>query len=100
MLFGDASADGSLAKIDKSVLALPEPRRLRDKAHLKFVAQQPCLICGRTPSDAHHVRFAQPRALGRKVSDEFTVPACCMITARFIGTGMKQDGGNVAAWIY
>jgi hypothetical protein len=34
------------------------------------------LICGRTPSDAHHLRFAQYRALGRKVSDEFTVPLC------------------------
>ena len=62
--------------IDKSVLAFPEPRRIRDKEHLKFVAQQPCLICGRSPSDAHHVRFAQLRALGRKVSDEFTVPVC------------------------
>jgi len=62
--------------IDKSVLALPEPRRLRDKAHLKFVATHPCLICGRAPADAHHLRFAQPRALGRKASDEFTVPLC------------------------
>ena len=63
-------------KIDKSTLTFPEPRRVRDKQHLKFVAQQPCMICGRQPSDAHHVRFAQPRALGRKVSDEFTVPLC------------------------
>jgi hypothetical protein len=62
--------------IDKSVLALPEPRRVRDKNHMKFVAQQPCLICGRRPSDAHHLRFAQHGALGRKVSDEFTVPLC------------------------
>jgi hypothetical protein len=62
--------------IDKSVLAFPEPRRIRDKEHLKFVARQPCLICGRSPSDAHHIRFAQLRALGRKVSDEFTVPVC------------------------
>ncbi|HEY7972444.1 MAG TPA: hypothetical protein VID96_05920, partial [Xanthobacteraceae bacterium] len=62
--------------IDKSVLAFPEPRRIRDKEHLKFVGQQPCLICGRSPSDAHHIRFAQLRALGRKVSDEFTVPVC------------------------
>jgi hypothetical protein len=50
--------------------------RLRDKEHLKFVRAQPCLICGRTPSDSHHIRFAQQRALGRKVSDEFTVPLC------------------------
>src|SRR5450830_1714201 len=62
--------------IDKSVLAFPEPRRLRDKEHLRFVAKQPCLICERQPADAHHIRFAQHRALGRKVSDEFTVPLC------------------------
>ncbi len=63
-------------EIDKSVLTLPEPRRIRDRSHVKFVAQRPCLICGRLPSDAHHLRFAQSRALGRKVSDEFTVPLC------------------------
>jgi hypothetical protein len=62
--------------IDKSVLAIPELRRYRDKAHIKFVAAQPCLICGRRPSDPHHLRFAQSRTLGRKVSDEFTVPLC------------------------
>jgi len=50
--------------------------RRRNKAHRLFVAAQPCLICGKSPSDAHHLRFAQPRALGRKVSDEFTVPLC------------------------
>jgi hypothetical protein len=62
--------------IDKSELNHPEPRRLRDREHLRFVMQQPCLVCGRTPSDPHHLRFTQPRALGRKVSDEFTVPLC------------------------
>ena len=62
--------------IDKSRLAHPEPRRFRDKEHVKSVAKQPCLICGRRPADAHHLRFAQHRALGRKVSDEFTVPLC------------------------
>jgi ERF superfamily len=62
--------------IDKSTLTLPEPRRIRDKTHVRFVAKQPCLICGRQPSDAHHLRFSQPQALGRKVSDEFTVPLC------------------------
>ena len=63
-------------KIDKSELAIAEPKRLRDKSHLKFVASQPCLVCGRQPSDPHHLRFAQPRAIGLKVSDEFTVPLC------------------------
>jgi len=69
-------ADAAPAKIDKSVLTISEPRRHRDKAHLKFVASQPCLVCGRSPADAHHLRFTQPRAMGRKVSDEFTVPLC------------------------
>jgi ERF superfamily len=50
--------------------------RLRDKEHRKFISSQPCLICGRSPTDPHHLRYAQPRALGRKVSDEFTVPIC------------------------
>jgi hypothetical protein len=62
--------------IDKSTLPLSEPRRYRDRAHLKFVAGQPCLVCGRSPSDPHHLRFMQPRALGRRVSDEFAVPLC------------------------
>jgi hypothetical protein len=64
------------AVIDKSVLTLPAPRRIRDRDHVKFVAKQPCLICGRRPADAHHLRFAQSPALGRKVSDEFTLPLC------------------------
>jgi Rad52/22 family double-strand break repair protein len=66
----------SSGKIDKSVLTLAEPKRRRDKSHLRFVASQPCLVCGRRPSDPHHLRFAQPRALNVKVSDEFTVPLC------------------------
>jgi hypothetical protein len=63
-------------RVDKSELTHPEPRRLRDREHVRFVTKQPCLICGRTPSDPHHLRFSQPRALGRKASDEFTVPLC------------------------
>jgi hypothetical protein len=62
--------------INKTVLALPVPRRIRDREHVKSVAKQPCLVCGRRPADAHHLRFAQLPALGRKVSDEFTVPLC------------------------
>jgi ERF superfamily len=57
-------------------LALGKTVRLRDKNHRKFVLRQPCLVCGRVPSDPHHLTFTQPRALGRRVSDEFTVPVC------------------------
>jgi len=48
--------------IDKSVLMVGAPRRYRHRDHLRFVMQQPCLVCGRKPSDAHHIRFVQPRA--------------------------------------
>jgi ERF superfamily len=62
--------------IDKSMLAVSAPRRYRNKEHLRYVTLQPCLLCARKPSDAHHLRFVQPRALGRKASDEFAVPLC------------------------
>jgi hypothetical protein len=64
--------------IDKSVLPIAAPRRYRNREHLRSVIKMPCLICGRKPSDPHHLRYAQPRALGRKASDEFVVPLCRM----------------------
>jgi hypothetical protein len=80
------------AGVDKGTLAVPAPRRYRDKAHLRYVAQQSCLLCGRNPSDPHHLRFMQPRALGRKASDEFAVPLC-RIHHRLV-----HRVGNEAAW--
>ena len=62
--------------VDKSVLAIAAPKRIRDGEHLEYVAALPCLVCGRLPSQAHHLRFAQPRALGSKVSDEWVLPLC------------------------
>jgi hypothetical protein len=71
------STDPGQAKgIDKSILAVAAQRRYRNREHLRYVAQQACLLCGRKPSDPHHLGFTQPRALGRKVSDEFAVPLC------------------------
>ena len=74
-------------KIDKSALTLSEPKRIRSKEHLRFVARQPCLICGRSPSHAHHIRYAQPRGLALKVSDEFTVPLCAIHHTEIHATG-------------
>ena len=67
--------------------------RLRDKKHCKFVSRQPCIVCGRTPTEAHHLRFAQPRALGRKVSDEYTVPVC-----RIHHRELHRYGDEVSWW--
>jgi hypothetical protein len=71
-----AFAEVKTEHVDKSALTIAEPRRYRNKEHLRLVAQQACLVCGRKPSDPHHLGFMQPRALGRKVSDEFAVPLC------------------------
>jgi hypothetical protein len=57
-----------------TVIGKPVPERDRD--HLRFVAAQPCLVCGRAPSDPHHIKFVEHRAMGRRVSDRFTVPIC------------------------
>jgi hypothetical protein len=81
------------ASVDKTALPLPAPRRIRDRDHIKAVAKQPCLVCGRRPADAHHLRFAQSPALGRKVSDEFTVPLC-----RGHHREVHRCGDEVAWW--
>jgi ERF superfamily len=88
----NSSTSARRGAIDKSALSLGEPRRIRDREHVRSVTRNGCLVCGRTPSDAHHLRFTQKRALGRKVSDEFTVPLC---------RGHHRElhrYGNEAAW--
>jgi hypothetical protein len=78
---------------DRAVGALGKAVRLRDKEHRKFVTRQPCLVCGRVPSDSHHLTFAQPRALGHRVSDEFTVPVC-----RIHHRELHRSGDEAAWW--
>src|SRR5262249_60682562 len=87
----DPSADR--VGIDKSVLTVAAPRRYRNRDHLRFVMRQPCLLCGRKPSDAHRIRFVQPRALGRKGSDEFAVPLC-----RLHHHAVHRAGDERALW--
>jgi ERF superfamily len=76
-----------------AVRALGKTVRLRDKEHRKFVSRQACLVCGRTPSDPHHLTFTQPRALGHRVSDEFTVPVC-----RVHHRELHRQGDEAAWW--
>ena len=91
-------ADASQTSPPSSAVADPlssqaRPARRRNKAHLAFVAAQPCVVCQRSPCDAHHLKFVQPKALGRKVSDEFTVPLC-----REHHHELHRHGNEVAWW--
>lgn len=76
-----------------SVTVIAKPVRERDRNHLRFVARQPCLACGRSPCDPHHIKFAEQRAMGRKVSDRFTVPLC-----RLHHRDLHRRGNERAWW--
>lgn len=65
--------------------------RKRDPEHLRHVASQNCLICGRSPSHAHHVKIAEPRAMGRKVGDQWTVPLCAFHHRALHDAGNEQN---------
>jgi hypothetical protein len=84
--------DSATAREDM-VTPIRKSVRRRSKLHLAFVAAQPCLVCQRSPCDAHHLKFAQPRSLGRKVSDEFTVPLC-----RDHHHDLHRHGNEMAWW--
>jgi hypothetical protein len=76
--------------VDKSLLSIAAPKRIRDSEHLEYVASLPCLVCGRAPSQPHHLRFTQPRALGSKVSDEWVVPLCNLHHRALHETGNEE----------
>jgi len=80
----------SALRVEKADLALSEPRRQRDRDSSPC---RPAFVCGRRPSDAHHLRFAQSAALGRRVSDEFTVPLC-----RLHHRALHRCGDEAAWW--
>jgi hypothetical protein len=92
--FLDSVADEDSGEATASDIVVPigTLRRRRDKPHLKCIASKPCLICDRTPCQAHHIRFAQPRAMGMKVGDEWTVPLCATHHQ------LLHDAGNEADW--
>jgi hypothetical protein len=86
-----ARAQERRSPIDKSALSLSEPRRTRDQRHLSYVASKSCVICGRTHAHAHHLKFMQPTALGKKVSDEFVVPLCSVHHRELHQSGAERD---------
>lgn len=90
----EVHAAANTASSQQVGLAFPkEPPRKRSNDHLAFIRTQGCLVCQKTPADAHHLKLAQPRSLGRKVSDEFTVPLC-----RSHHQSLHRHGNERAWW--
>jgi ERF superfamily len=59
----DAPVNGrAIAELQPSTTVMVSPIRKevrrRNKGHLAFVGAQPCLVCRRSPCDAHHLKFA------------------------------------------
>ena len=77
-----------------AIRALGKTVRLRDRDHRRFVLRQACLVCGRVPLDPHHLTFTQPRAFGRRVSDEFIVPDCRVYIESYIALVTRSRGGG------
>ena len=78
---------------------LPRLRRTRVKAG-SFPACRSLTtraVAAEKPEFFAHLRFAQPRALGRKVSDEFTVGCAAGTIARSTDAWMKAHGGKVTS---
>jgi hypothetical protein len=74
------------------VTPLRKQMRRRNKAHLAFVAAQPCLVCQRSPCDAHHLKFAQPtpRTQGRRRIHRAALPR-----ASYSAASSRQRNGVV-----
>jgi hypothetical protein len=91
---GRGEACSEPGRTGERVLRISKPVRERDRDHLRFVASQPSVVCGRGPSDAHHIKFAEQRAMGRKVSDKFTVPICRLHHAPLRGLGQAPQNSK------
>ncbi len=56
--------------------------RIKDNKHLKYISSLPCCICGRTDTQAAHIRTAalehgkSHTGMAEKPSDKWTVPLC------------------------
>jgi len=86
------SRDGT-SRVNKTVLAFAVPRRIRDREHVKSVSKQPCLVCGRRPADAHHLRFGSQRLWARRRAMSSQSRSAVVIIARCIAAVTKPRGG-------
>jgi len=49
---------------------------MKSPKHMKRVAELPCVVCGTSPVQVHHIRAAGLTGAGQKACDFFTIPLC------------------------
>ena len=77
--------------------------KVRSQKYLAHIRKHPCLICGTTEVQAHHLRHADQRGWGMKNGDEWAVPLCADHHMDCHRTGKENmwwvmDGIDAIAW--
>lgn len=59
-------------------MLIPKQNFIRDKNHLAFIRKLPCIVCGKSPCEAAHIRTNSGAGTGIKPGDDRVVPLCTM----------------------
>ncbi len=84
-----------------------QPREGDSRAHLAFIRQLPCCVCGvhggiYDPfTQAHHLLRAddRPKGTGRKHLDKYAIPLCSLHHLATSGTDSAHGAGNDETWL-
>lgn len=79
-----------MSQVPQQAVSQKPPKPARDDDHLKRVRAMGCVICGRTPCEAHHCRVG-PRTMGKRVSDYQVLPLCASHHGE-LHRGGKEEG--------
>ena len=88
----------ALLKTRSRRLGKPEGR-VRCKTHLRWVAGQPCCVCGRRDVQVHHLTCGpEAKARGLKAGDDQTVPLCILHHDPNSAISLHHAGDERAWW--
>ena len=93
---GDQEPQNPRGKIDKSQLKFGEIKRLRSKEHLRHVARQPCIICGRVPRMPITSATLRSGVLASRSVTNLPSHFARSTTARTMRRAMSEIGGPSA----
>ena len=73
-------------------MLLPKHKRIRDRAWLDEVRNQPCIVTGATPCEPAHIRFGLGGGMGLKPGDNRVVPLVPQLHR------LQHDIGEISFW--